>query len=372
MRRWPAILLAIAFAAVAPQTTMTVGAGAASVLLESLPYLVLAAIVEPLAGRYAHALVAYAGCGCAAGPSARSIPAAIATMALFGAPVAIARVIAASATSRFVHAHDHGARGGVLGELVSLAPAALLSSTVMSALPSLPAHGLPPLLLFAGGAVLGLAASPCALGGVAVAASLHARAPLAAVGVLCTAGIFPMLRRRHGLGPRHDPWSYLMLAICCTVIAARHGGGLVHPRMTIPLALTACACAFFAWRFRAHLSAASRTIAAATLAAVIVGAPAPTYRATETTLAGGFAGERIDFTGVAAADHGRSALVRYAITCCRADAAPVALMLDRNLAGMNGRWIHASGTLESHDDALRLHVVRLTPVTPPTDPFVYL
>ena len=61
MRLASAILLAIAIAAIQPQIAMAVGAGAVSVLLESLPYLVLAAVCSPLIGRYARALVAYAG-----------------------------------------------------------------------------------------------------------------------------------------------------------------------------------------------------------------------------------------------------------------------------------------------------------------------
>jgi uncharacterized membrane protein YcgQ (UPF0703/DUF1980 family) len=104
---------------------------------------------------------------------------------------------------------------------------------------------------------------------------------------------------------------------------------------------------------------------------VIIGAPQPAYRATETTLADAFAGERVDFTGVAVHERTTSALVRYAITCCRADAAPVALALDRNLASFDGRWMHARGVIEDDGGALRLHVAELAPVAPPSDPFVY-
>jgi hypothetical protein len=371
VRLWSAILLAIAAAAIAPQTTMAVGAGAVGVLLESLPYLAAAALCSRLIGRYAGALVAYAGCGCAAGPSARSIPAAIATAAIFGLPVAVARVAVASVISRFVRTHDHGARDDVLGEIVSLIPAALLSAAIMLMLPSLPRHNLPAPVLFVGGALLGVVASPCALGGVALAASLHATAPFAGAGVLCTAGIVPHAWRRHSHGALHDPWAYGALALACALVAVHHGEALVHPRMTIPLALTAFMCLLLAWRFRACYAQTARLVAAAALAAIVIGAPVPAYRVTETTLADGFAGEGVDFTGVAVAEHGASALVRYAITCCRADAAPVALALDRNLARFDGRWMHASGVLESHDGALRLRVERLAPIAPPSDPFVY-
>lgn len=371
MRQWSAILLAIATAAIAPQTTMAVGAGAASVLLESLPYLAVAALCSPLIRRYARALVAYAGCGCATGPSARSIPAAVATAAIFGVPAALGRVAAASVMSRFVRAHDHDARVDVLGEIVSLIPAALLSAAIMLMLPSLPLGNLPAPVLFVGGALLGVVASPCALGGVALAASLHATAPFAGAGVLCTAGIVPNVWRRHAHGALHDPWAYGALALACALVAARHGGALVHPRMTIPLAVTASVCLLLAWRFRACNAHSGRLVAAAALAAIVIGAPVPAYHVTETTLADGFPGEHVEFTGVAVHERNASALVRYAILCCRADAAPVALALDRNLAHFDGHWMHASGTLEHDGAQLRLRVDRLTPVTPPADPFVY-
>lgn len=349
---------------------MTIGAGAASVLFESLPYLAVAAVLTPLAGRYVHTLVAYAGCGCGAGPSARSIPAAIATAAIFGAPVALARVVLASLVARIRPSHDR-ARSDVLGELQNLAPAALLSATMMLIVPALPLRGVHPAFTLLAGALLGIAASPCALGGVALAAALHASAPLAAVGVLCTAGIVPNVLRRHVHAATHDPLAYLLLAAACETIALHHGGTLVHPRMTIPLAACGIYCAILAWQYRAHASRVARLLAAATFAMVIIGAPAPDYRATETTLADVFAGEHVDFTGVAVHERAISALVRYAITCCRADAAPVALALDRNIAGYDGRWMHARGVIEDVAGTLRLHVAEITPVAPPSDPFVY-
>ena len=369
MRLWSAVAIGIALAAIAPQVVMAVSASAVSVVLESLPYLAVATALSPLVGRYAHTLVAYAGCGCGAGPSARSIPAAIATAALFGAPIALARIALASLVAHMRPAHDH-ARGNLLGEVMHVVPAAVLAATMMFWLPALPLRGVHPALLLCAGALLGLVASPCALGGVALAAALHASAPLAAIGVLCTAGIAPWVPGWQ-LHARHDPFAYILLALTCAVIAAHHGGALVHPRMTIPLALCASYCALLAWRFRASSSPASRVVAGAAFAVVIIGAPAPAYRATETTLADAFAGEHVDFTGVAVTDRTHAALVRYAITCCRADAAPVAIALDRNIPRDVGRWMHATGVIEANGGALRLRVAALTPVTPPSDPFVY-
>jgi hypothetical protein len=371
MRHWLGIASTIAFVAIAPQVAMALSAGATSVVLEALPYLVGAAIGSALIGRHARRLVAYAGCGCTSGPSARSIPAAVATAAIFGVPAALARFGVASLVSRFVHAHDRDAPVDVFGELAALVPAALLSSAIMLALPSLPLRGLPGAALFVAGALLGIVASPCAFGGIALAASLHVAAPLAAAGVLCTAGIVPNPWLPHTRGALHDPWAYGALALACALVAARHGGTLVHPRMTIPLALCAIACLLFVRHFRRHRARLPRRLAFAALAAIVIGAPAPPYHISETTLADGFPGERVDFTGVAVSLSGASALVRYAITCCRADAAPVALALDRNLAGVNGHWMRAQGTLQRDGSQLRLHVTSLTAIAPPGDPFVY-
>lgn len=369
MRHWSGIVLVACFAVVAPQTLRAILSSAVSVLFEALPYLVAAAMLTPLAGRHARALIAYAGCGCATGPAARSIPAAFATAALFGPLVACARVVVATLVARVHPTHEH-ADSNMLAELIALVPAALLAATVMQFAPALPLHAAHPVVLWIAGALLGIVVSPCALGGVALAAALRATAPFAAIGVLCTAGIMPQPRIGH-VQTTHDPLAYLLLAASCTAIAANHGGTLVHPRMTFPLALCAIYCAILAWRHRDQRARAPRTIAVIVLAIVVIGAPQPMYRATETTLADAFAGEHVDFTGVAVADRARSVLVRYAITCCRADAAPVALVVDRDLAPLNGRWLRARGTIEADGDALRLRVAQLTPIAPPSDPFVY-
>lgn len=370
MRHWSGLAILIAVAAIAPHEVRVASAGAVSVLLESLPFICLATILAAIVGRVAHTLVAYAGCGCGSGPSARSIPAALAAAAIFGAPVAAARVLLATIIARAERHHEE-THGGLLDQLVDLAPTALLAAVVMQVVPMVPLHALHPLALWCAGAILGVAASPCALGGVALAASLHPSAPIAALGVLCTAGIVPGLRRRRANAPTNDPLAYVLLALACGLIAARHGGSFVHPRMTIPLALCAVYCALLAWRARARGARAPRWIAAAALVVVIIGAPAPAYHATETTLADAFPGERVDFTGVAVTDRARSVLVRYAITCCRADAVPVTLVLDRDVARYEGRWLHARGTIEERGGMLRLHVAQLTEIAPPSDPFVY-
>lgn len=373
MRPWIAILLAVALAAIVPELLRNVLACFASIMLESAPYLAGSAALAPIAGRYARSLTAYLGCGCGAGPSARSLPAVLATAALFGPPVALARFCAASAIARYLVQEDHAHAPELLDDLRKLVPAALLAALLAPAAHSIGLGHMPRAGAFTIGALLGAIASPCALGGVALAASLHASAPAAAAGALCTAGIVDIycVRRRNARADVRDPWAYAMLAAACALVAARGGSALVHPRIAPALACCALFCAVWAWHARRNTAIAPRAIAGCVLAAVIVGAPAPVYRATETTLAGAFAGEHVDFTGVAVHQDGRSALVRYAITCCRADAAPIVLALDRDTAPVRGRWMHASGVFEDAGGALRLHVRSLAAVPPPSDPFVY-
>lgn len=103
----------------------------------------------------------------------------------------------------------------------------------------------------------------------------------------------------------------------------------------------------------------------------LVGAPPPEYHATETTLTNLFAGEHVTFTGALSRDANASAIVRYAITCCRADAAPVVLRLDRSVPYPAGTWLRVDGTIESAGDNLCLVPQRVARIAAPADPFIY-
>ncbi len=107
------------------------------------------------------------------------------------------------------------------------------------------------------------------------------------------------------------------------------------------------------------------------LAGVLLGAPAPSYHATETTLADLFAGEHLSFTGRLTREGARAALVRYAITCCRADAAPIAVRVDPAPRDSDGAWLHVEGNIESVAGNLRLVPRAVARIAPPTDPFIY-
>jgi uncharacterized membrane protein YcgQ (UPF0703/DUF1980 family) len=63
--------------------------------------------------------------------------------------------------------------------------------------------------------------------------------------------------------------------------------------------------------------------------------------------------------------------VRYAITCCRADAAPMAVRLDRRPHYPAQTWLRADGRIDGAPDDLRLVAQKLEPISPPADPFIY-
>ncbi|MDQ6823744.1 MAG: hypothetical protein M3Z07_04555, partial [Candidatus Eremiobacteraeota bacterium] len=164
---------------------------------------------------------------------------------------------------------------------------------------------------------------------------------------------------------------YAACACACAIGAARHGSALVHPHFT--LALWICACAFAAmtiWQRRAS-APNLRWAPALMLTAALVTAPAPAYVATETTLADSFPGERVVFTGLLVRSAGTTCVVRYAITCCRADAAPVTLRLTADLPATLRGWVTVRGTLVRWGTGLRLRPSAFRAVPPPGDPFIY-
>lgn len=84
-----------------------------------------------------------------------------------------------------------------------------------------------------------------------------------------------------------------------------------------------------------------------------------------------FAGERLSFTGALVRGAGSSAVVRYAITCCRADAAPIAVRLERAPPYTTGTWLRVDGVLEDRAGAIELKAERIARVAAPGDPFLY-
>jgi len=345
----------------------------AAVLLESAPFILAGAIAVRISARFGRRAVPYLGCGCGTGPSARSLPAFAAAWIVFGPFVAAARLGAAIVVERFIPkracAPEHDS---MLADLAAIVPFALGAAALAPLLPAVAGSHAPHQLIAAAAALVAFVASPCGLGTIGVAAMARQTAPAAAAGFLCVAGIFDLrtwMRSRAHNG-RHDCISYALAAVACALVAMRNGGAMVNPKF-VP-ALWACATifAFLAHRYRMQAQPALRIAPAIMLAGCILAAPPPIYSATETTLADAFPGERIDFTGTLVSSGDSATLVRYAITCCRADAAPVAIRLDSPV-NVRGGWARARGTLVRHGSELRLRLRSIEPVAAPPDPFIY-
>jgi hypothetical protein len=360
-----------------PDAMRSALATSASALFEATPFLFAGLLLARLVRGRAD-VVEHLGCGCGRGPSARSLPSAAATWLVFGPIVALVRYVAALLAGRILHRflrreHGSGEDLHLLGELGSLLPAALVAAVAMQGFASFDPARISPIESALLGAALGFTAAPCGLGTVAIAGALRVRAPIAAAAFLCIAGIVDLraLRRArpHCLG--HDAFAYLVLATALAIVAWRNGGALVHPRFAPALAFCSCAAVLCAVVYRRSRSAGARAAPVLMLAGALLGAPPPQYHATETTLSDLFAGERLTFTGALERERDASSVVRYAITCCRADAAPVALRLDRAMPYPAGTWLRIDGRVEKAANDFRLVPTSVERVPAPADPFIY-
>jgi len=346
---------------------------AAAILLESVPFVLAGAICAQIPLRIGRRLIPYLGCGCGPGPSARSLPAFAAAWIVFGPAVAAARLAAAIAIDKLAGRKGcNGHDDSMLGELRVIVPFALSGAALLPLLPAIAGSRFPAAAMGVAAALTAFVTSPCAIGTIGVAAIARGSAPAAAAGFLCVAGIFDLRAWSRGSERRagHDCVAYVLAFASCALTAVRGGGALLNPRFTPALWICAIVCAYLAHRYRTHARPALRIGPAIMLAGCVLGSPAPVYYATQTTLAGGFPGERIDFTGAMVRSGNETALVRYAISCCRADAAPVSILLDSPAAVGSG-WARARGTLVLRDGDLRLHTAEIEAVPTPADPFVY-
>ncbi len=366
---------AIAIAMLAsPESVRAALASSASALVEATPF-VLAGIVAERALRGARHAIPYLGCGCAGGPSALSLPAAAAAWLLFGPLVAVGRYAAALTMARALRRwrRGDGETPDLLAELSAMLPAALIAGAAAQLLARVDVSRLTPVESALIGAALGFAA-PCGIGAIAVAGALRAHAPVVAVSFLCIAGIADAralrLTRAH-VYPQHDVMAYALLATALTVVASRRGDALVHPAFCGALWLCAAAAWGAAVVYRRRQHVAARVAPGLMLAAALAAAPSPVYRATETTMTGVFAGERLTFAGVFSCGRTQCALERYAITCCRADAAPIAVRVDGVSRALAGSWLRVDGRIERAGDDLQLVPQRVERIAPPLDPFVY-
>jgi hypothetical protein len=346
---------------------------AAAMLLESAPFILAGAIALRAPWRWSRHIAAYLGCGCGAGPSARSLPAAAAAWMTFGPLIAATRLGSAILIERVLRRRDCAHAGSsVLAQLAGIVPLAIAGAILVPFYPAILGAHAPHAIVFAAAAMMAFISSPCGLGTIGIAAIARSAAPAAAAGFLCVAGIVDLRTFARVRGPRdgHDCLAYALAAIACTLVATRSGAALVNPKIALALWPCAVVFAYLTFRYRRQTCAVLRVGPAIMVAGCVLTAPAPVYRATETTLSDAFAGENIDFTGVVVRSANTTALVRYAITCCRADAAPIVIRVDSAPKLRHG-WAHARGTLVQRSDGLRLHVDSIEPVSAPADPFVY-
>lgn len=361
-----------------PDAALSVLSTAASTLFEATPFMIAGVALARFAGR--RNATAYLACGCSGGPSARSIPAAIVTCLAFGPAIAIARFFAAVSVACILNrarpvTHSNCAEHSavdLLSQLRTLVPPALVAGMIAQISAWMDVRHLQPFAQIVAGSLLGFAA-PCGVGAVAVGAALHQRAPLAASAFLCAAGIVDARAfiRTDGRRSHPDALAYATLAAALALVGLRRGGTLVHPAFSDSLLACGALTLLSALRNRRMRDLPARLAPALMLAGAIVSAPAPAYRATESTLTDVFSGEPLSFTGTLVRTRDAAALVRYAITCCRADAAPVVVRLARVPPITPGTWLHAEGTLAVKEGQPQLIVSRMDRIAPPADPFTY-
>ncbi len=363
-------------------------ASAAGTTFEATPF-VLAALF--LRSPRTRRLAALASCGCGALPGALALPAVALCWLTFGPVVALLR-IAGAATGLALHrpASVRAARTcpDPPAELEAIAFAAFASALACEALRIASPHAGPleSTLLFAAGALAGIV-SPCASAAVATSAGLRGTSAAAAAGLLVTAGILPPGFLRSTLGRCRLPWprdnalptrgngriNYALLGFACAVLVARGAGGFVHPRLLPAIALAAATCLYLSLRRDDALrTSASIALPLALAGALVAGSPLPRSEVDATNLSDAYPGASVRFTGTAQSRGNRSMLVRYAITCCRADASPLALRTERRLEVRDGTWIEASGTIERDSRGeLVLRTEKWRETVPPADPFMY-
>jgi hypothetical protein len=353
-------------------------AATAGTLFEAAPFVLALALVR---GNGVRPLAALLGCGCgaAAGPAALSLPTAALCWMTFGPAVALGRLAAAwLARGWFERRHTGDVRApDPLRELAALAgPAfalglgtALLQSGYEPPVRVAPAFV--PALEIALGLFAG-AFAPCTTAAVALAAMLRVTAPFAAAGMLVSAGLVPPLRPGRTLPAAYDARLGLaLLCAACLWLALRGGSGFVHPRL-VPLVWLAIPGAGFAFaKLPASATRFGALAPAAMLAALVFGSPLPATRSLSATLDDVYPGEPVAFIGAALTANGRTVLVRYAITCCRADATALVLPADRRLPVERDAWLRIRGTIAQDATGTFVRVRDWQRVVPPSDPYLY-
>ncbi|MBV8688527.1 MAG: hypothetical protein JOZ59_00340 [Candidatus Eremiobacteraeota bacterium] len=367
------IVCAIAALATVPATHIqAVVAAAASTVFESIPFILAAALLHRLAPKCGPMLAALLSCGCAHRAGARSLAVLAFTALTFGPLIALARFIAAAIVANRFRDERCASHNSPLADAAALLPYAAAGSLITVAVAQWATSPLTAL----GGVALGSAFgffTPCALGGVALAATVRHVSFPASIAILTISGVFDLRTWKRGAvrNDTHDGFAYLLAAGACAALAWSNGATLVNPRFAVALWVSAVTLLVLCWTHRHHRAASLRFAPLLMTAGLLFSRAAPAYPITETTLSNAAAGDSITFRGVLTRDANREVLVRYAITCCRADAQPIAVRLQSRLRGRAGDWFTARGTLIEDRSGLALHVIAYQKAAPPADPFIY-
>jgi hypothetical protein len=195
-----------------------------------------------------------------------------------------------------------------------------------------------------------------------------------AMGIVCSAGLLPPFRLKcSGWKKTLDGRCiYACIAAACALVSMRNGAALLHPKLVALTAVGTFLAAAQAFVSRSRASYAMLPVAFLMLSGPILNVPSPTFNARATAPEHLFPGQELHFAGMLARYEGSRMLFRYVITCCRADAAPIALRLDRHVGERDGTWIDVVGII-FHDggSGLALRVERYRRINPPADPFLY-
>ena len=364
-------------------------ASAAGLVLEAAPFVVAATLGKQILqrierkspsvplSRWTTVFFGLAGCGCLGAVGALSLSSLALTSYAFGPAVAAIRLTGALVLALLPlgqRGDDDAHESAPLDALAALVPYALCGSVAAQALLALQsASHLSRITAFVAGAVVGLL-SPCALGALAVAASLRAAAPSAALGILATAGFIAMralpLIRVGGSALRGSTlWAAALFLVAVVLVAVRGGAGLVHPRLITPSIVAASY--LFVHALVRQCRSVSFFAPCAIAVALIVGSPVPRYDGDATALDAAFAGQTVHFTGVVRRRQSLCLLIRFTITCCRADATPLSLRLDHDVGFPDGAWVSADGVFAESPSGLVLRTTRIRAVAAPADPFLY-
>lgn len=385
MRPWALWAAVAGCAALPPPVLHAALAASAGTLFEAAPFVLAMTLVRTA---WARRLSVLFGCGCGsrAGPAALSLPATSLCWLAFGPVVALAR-FGAAFLLEFAGPGRIGGRSrpdlteDPLAELATIGAAAFALGIVTAMLQAgfrvpwnVPAGLAPPLEAIAG--VIAGWLAPCSTAAVAMAAMLRGPAPLAAAGILATAGLVPRFHRGPSDANQRPPTrsssgGLALVALACFALAVRGGAGFVHPRLVPLLWLGVAAAALAAVRRPVTRSRYAIAVPAVMIAALVLGSPPPAAQAVASTLDDVYPGEPIAFTGAVLANPGTTALVRYAITCCRADATAVIIPVDRRLAVAPNSWVALTGTIAYGAAGAYVRVRSWRSVARPPDPYLY-